>query len=397
MSEVVSIIGQGYVGLPLAMLIADKKYKVHGIDHSIERVNLLNSSVSNIEDVSSDQLESLINVGLYSATSNFELIRESQVVIICVPTPLNSQNLPDLSHLEQAISNFARFMKPETLVIVESTIAPTTTREFVYPLIKKHSGLDEDKFFLAYSPERIDPLNKDWTLSTTPKLVSAINSESMSKAVNFYENFFEQIVRCSSLEIAEMSKVLENSFRLVNISFLNEISILCHRLNIEVSEVINVANTKPYGFMAFYPGLGVGGHCIPVDPVYLSRLGKEVGVPMQMIDLAVQINSTMPDFIVARAKKILTDLQGKRILVIGIAYKKNLADTRESSSITLIYALRNLGALVFWHDDLVKTWNNELSTPISDDFDLVILATSHNYLRLNDFKNIKLLDTSKSI
>lgn len=396
MSKTVSILGQGYVGLPLANLIAQKNFKVFGIDRSKTKVRELNSGVSPIEDVTDAQLKYLLESGNYHATNEYSCIKESQIVIICVPTPLTRQNLPDLSFLEDAINQLSTYLNSGSLVIIESTVAPGTMRNVVNPMIQKKTGLSAGDFYLAYSPERIDPLNKDWTLERTPKLLAGISEIAFHAAYEFYSNIFQSLIECSSVEIAEMAKLLENSFRLVNISFFNEISILSNKMGIEVNEVISAASTKPYGFMPFYPGLGAGGHCIPVDPVYLSNFAKSVNTPTSMIEVASKINQQVPTHFVSRAEGILDFLNGKRILIVGIAYKKNVSDVRESQAITLIEALRSKSAEVFWHDDLVKSWNNEESVEVTSDYDLAIIATNHDYLKLDALSNIPVIDTSKS-
>jgi UDP-N-acetyl-D-glucosamine dehydrogenase len=265
------------------------------------------------------------------------------------------------------------------------------------PLIRSHEQIDKDWFELAFSPERIDPSNKNWNLKNTPKIVAGLTENSKKRAVEFYSKFVDQVIECDSLEIAETSKLLENSFRLINISFVNELSKLCHKLGIDVSQVIKAAATKPYGFMPFYPSIGVGGHCIPVDPLYLSSKAKAVGEPMQLIDLASQINFTIHQYFVNRAEEKLQGLKDKKILVIGVSYKPNLADTRETPVEILIASLKQKSAKVFWHDDLVKEWNGEISVALGCDFDLAILATPHDYLDLTKLGNVPIIDTRGSI
>ena len=250
---------------------------------------------------------------------------------------------------------------------------------------------------VAYSPERIDPTNKKWGISNTPKLVAGLTDNAAKRAGEFYGKFIEAITICSSLEIAETAKLLENSFRLVNISFINEIAIFCQKIGIDISEVISAAATKPYGFMPFYPSVGVGGHCIPVDPIYLSDVAKSAGSGSRFIDLADEINQSMPSYFVERAKQIIDGVKSKKILVIGLSYKPNVADVRESPVISLIEQLRKAGAEVCWHDELVKSWNGQESTPISSDFDLAIIATPHDYLELADLKDVPILNTRSSI
>ena len=282
------------------------------------------------------------------------------------------------------------------MVIVESTIKPGTTRNEVIPILEKESGLKRDQFLVVYSPERVDPANKKWNISNTPKLVSGLTPEAAHKAKEFYSKFVNQVDICDSLEVAETAKLLENSFRLVNISFINELAMFCQKIGIDINEVVKAAATKPYGFMPFYPSVGVGGHCIPVDPLYLASAAKEAGAPTRFIDLADQINLEMPNYFVGRATEILGGLKGKKVLVIGVAYKPNVADVRETPVATLITGLEKSGASVSWHDDFVKTWNNQSSVPISDQYDLAIIATPHDYIQLSKLGNTPVLNTRGS-
>jgi UDP-N-acetyl-D-glucosamine dehydrogenase len=282
-------------------------------------------------------------------------------------------------------------------VIVESTIEPGTCRNVLLPVLIKESGLKENEFELAYSPERIDPINKTWSISNTPKLVAGLTEAAAQRAEGFYGKFINSITRCSSLEIAETAKLLENTFRLVNISFINELAIFCQKISIDISEVITAASTKPYGFMPFYPSIGVGGHCIPVDPIYLANAAKTVGAPTRFIDLASQINQEMPGYFVGRAEEKVGGLNSKKVLVIGISYKPNVADVRESPVEVLMAGLKQKGAQVFWHDDLVKEWNGEKSIGLSSEYDLAILATPHDYLDLTKLGNVPILNTRGSI
>jgi UDP-N-acetyl-D-glucosamine dehydrogenase len=282
-------------------------------------------------------------------------------------------------------------------VILESTVQPGTTRDFLRPLIEDNSNLSANDLNIAYSPERIDPLNKNWHLKNTPKIVSGLNDTSTKKAVEFYSKFVDNIHVCQSPEIAELAKLLENSFRYVNISFINEFSVFCEKIGIDVLEVIAAAATKPYGFMPFYPSIGVGGHCIPVDPLYLANAAKEAGVTTRIIDLADKINQERPEYFVGRAEEKLGGLMNKKIIVIGVAYKPNVADVRESPVEQLISGLKQKGAQVSWHDDLVKVWKGEKSVALNANFDLAIIATLHDYLDLTILENMPILNTRGSI
>jgi UDP-N-acetyl-D-glucosamine dehydrogenase len=385
------------VGLPIAILIAEHGHKVVGIDLNKQRVEALNSGQSPIEDISGSDLVNVLEKNLYYASNDFNNVSECQIIIICVPTPLTSEKLPDLSYLEKAILSITPYLKKDSLIVIESTISPGTTRNYIGPLIENSTKLRGEDYLLSFSPERIDPRNSLWTLKNTPKLVSGINTKSCQAAKDFYSEFIEEIVVCESLEIAETAKLLENSFRLINISFINEIAMFCQKFGIDVNEVIRAAETKPYGFMSFYPSIGIGGHCIPVDPIYLSKTANDVGSPTKMIDLAVNINNEMPLYFLGRAEEIIGNLKSKRILLIGVSYKPNVADVRETPVEKLMLGLREKGSKVFWHDDFVKEWNGEKSVPITSDYDLAIIAAPHDNLDLNNLGSVPVLNTRSSI
>jgi len=393
----VAIIGQGYVGLPLAVAAAQSGIQTVGIEINPKKVELLNLGISDVEDVKSSDLASLIDKKLYRVTSEYSSIKGVDIVVICVPTPLTTSGEPDLSLMVEATRSFSKHLSKGVLIILESTVAPGTTREILTPLIEKESGLSQSSFDVAYSPERIDPSNHNWSIKNTPKVVSGINLASLTRASEFYSKFVDSIIECESLEVAETAKLLENTFRLINISLINEISVFCNKLGVSVTSVVSAASSKPYGFMPFYPSLGVGGHCIPVDPIYLENKASTIGTPIRMIKLASEINRSIPEYFVRRAEMLLKSLKDRKILVIGIAYKPNVSDTRESPAKALIVGLRDRGAKVFWNDDLVKSWNGELSTPINSDFDLAIMVTPHDDLDLSPLSGVKLLNTRDSI
>ena len=393
----VSVIGQGYVGLPLSMHLTKIGIKVNGIDTNQNTVDFLNRGKSYIEDVPSSDVLLAKNSGLYEATASFEKISESNVVIICVPTPLNGDQLPDLSYLNLALTEVSKYVKPGSLIILESTVAPGTTRNLVVKAIESGTLSSIDSFFLVFSPERIDPRNKKWNISNTPKLVAGLTDKCCELGYQFYSKFIDDVVKCSSLEVAETAKLLENSFRLVNISFINELSVFCEELGVDVNDVVRAAATKPYGYMPFYPSIGVGGHCIPVDPIYLSSRAKELGVPSKFLDLATQINNQMPRYFVNKAREKLGELNNKNILVIGVAYKPNVADVRETAAFELIKGLRNGGANVDWHDELVREWNSEKSVEISSNYDLAIIAAQHDYIELSKLGEVPLIRAGEKI
>jgi len=393
----VAVVGLGYVGLPLAVAAAQSDYIVNGIDISEKKVSELSSGISIIEDIANTDISKLINGKRLKVSSDFSMIRDSEVILICVPTPLTQNHKPDLSIVTNAARSVAKYLSKGSLVILESTVEPGTTRNILVPLLEEGSGLERSEFQVAFSPERIDPANKQWGVRNTPKLVAGLTIEACERAIGFYSKFIDEVTKCDSLEVAETAKLLENSFRLVNISFVNELSIFCQKLGIDVNDVIKAAATKPYGFMPFYPSIGVGGHCIPVDPLYLANKAREIGAPTRFIDLADQINQEMPGYFVGRAEEKLGGLKSKKVLVIGVSYKPNVADVRETPVEALISGLKNKGAQVLWHDDLVKEWNGEKSAALSSNFDLAIIATPHDYLDLSKLGNVPILNTRGSI
>lgn len=390
------VFGQGYVGLPLALAACNSGFNVVGVDVNEEKVSKIKKRHSPIEDISTYDLNQALDSGNYAITREVKYDNTVNIICVCVPTPLGNNHQPDLKVLESAVKDLGQSLKPGMLVIIESTIQPGTTRNVVIPILEKESGLSRDQFLVAYSPERVDPANKKWNINNTPKLVAGLTEEAAQKAKEFYSKFINQVDICDSLEVAETAKLLENSFRLVNISFINELAIFCQKIGIDINDVVKAAASKPYGFMPFYPSVGVGGHCIPVDPIYLASAAKEAGAPTRFIDLADQINLEMPRYFVGRADEILGGLKGKKVLVIGVAYKPNVSDVRETPVAALITGLEKSGASVAWHDDLVKTWNNQSSSPVTDQYDLAIITTPHDYIQLSNLGNTPILNTRGS-
>jgi len=393
----VAVVGQGYVGLPLSMKIASAGFIVYGIDTNKELITNLKSGVSNIADVDSKEVLEAISKGAYIPSSSYDVLSKVDAIIICVPTPLDEHKIPDLTILDKAIESTCEYLNSNILLIIESTVAPGTVRTHILPKILSLTEFAEDQIRLCFSPERVDPSNLSWNISNTPKLVSALTNRDLEKALDFYSKFVKTLIRCESVEIAETAKLLENSFRLINISFINELSMFCEKLGIDINAVISAASTKPYGFMPFYPSIGVGGHCIPVDPVYLAEKARSINAPMQTIDLSLKINDQMPEYYLRRIESNLGDVKNKRLIIIGVAYKPNVADTRETPVEDLINKLRLKGAKVFWHDNLVNYWKGEASTPLSNMFDLAIIATPHDYLNLSELGNVPILNTRSSI
>jgi UDP-N-acetyl-D-glucosamine dehydrogenase len=387
----VAIIGQGYVGLPLAIAAAKCGHFVIGVDKNETLVEKLKNTVSPIPDVSEPQIVEVQKY--YFPTSSIEVIADCEIIILCVPTPLDANGMPDLSLLIVALEQIQDLFQEGSLIVIESTISPGTTKGIVREILKK-SG---KKFSLAYSPERVDPSNKSWSIQNTPKLVSGIDPISLRRSVDFYKTFIENVIEVTSVEVAETAKLLENTFRLVNIALVSEVAQFCRNLGIDVNQVVAAAASKPYGFMPFYPSVGVGGHCIPVDPVYLISKADEIGTNLKLPSLAIAINNNLPTYFADLAKQKLGGLSKKHILVIGIAYKPNVTDIRESKAIELINLLRKFGAVVDWHDNLVKNWGNEKSTPISNRYDLIIVANLHSYISLDEINSNMILDTRGSL
>lgn len=389
----IAVIGLGYVGLTTAIHAAEAGFSVHGIDTNIEKLEKLRSGESYIEDISSNRILNLLRKKNFSVYSDVLELTNIEVILICVPTPLSKDHLPDLTFFSNSIVSVAPLMGPTVLLIIESTIEPGMSRGLVVDLLEQNSNLKREQMLIAFSPERIDPGNEVWTLKNTPKLVSGINKEATRMATEFFSTFLDKIIEVDSLEITETAKLLENTFRLINISFINEIAIFCDLLKIDINKVIDAATTKPYGFMPFYPSVGVGGHCIPVDPIYLANKANKIGAPAEFINLAVKVNKMRPKYIAALAEAKIGNLSGKRVLVIGVAFKPNISDTRESTVEHLISELRDKSAIVFWHDDLVKDWNGEKSVSLTPEYDVAILATIHKEIDLSAIGAVPQIDS----
>ncbi len=374
----VFIIGQGYVGLTVAKFAA-KKYPVIGFDNNKDLVDQLNAGISHIEGIESKDLSALHAEGAYRATSHGVEIADCEIVVIAVPTPLKEDRTPDLRHIESACKTIALHAQNPMLIINESTSYPGTVRNLIKPLIE---SLSENKLehLYAISPERVDPGRVDWDQSNTPRLYAGLTKEASEKTRNFYSTFCDNLVEVSSPEVAEAAKLFENSFRQVNIALVNELAQISYALGISVRETLDAADTKPYGFMKFSPSAGVGGHCIPVDPSYLAHVAKGLGVPATFIERANLVNLEMPKYIVQR---VLDDnggtLSGKKVQVIGVSYKANIADTRETPAEILIAALEEVGAKVSWHDPLVKKWNGSVSSPLGG-AEIAIVVTKHDVI-----------------
>jgi UDP-N-acetyl-D-glucosamine dehydrogenase len=355
----VGIIGLGYVGLPLAVVFAEAGYQVRGIDIDPAKVDALNRGVSPVEDIPSERVAPLIENSTLSATTRYDALAECDTVSICVPTPLRKTRDPDISYIASATEQIARYLHPGMLIILESTTYPGTTTEVILPRLRESDGSLQvgEHFFLCFSPERVDPGRRDWTTVNTPKVLGGITRICLHAGKTFYEKAIERVVPVSSTEAAEMVKLLENTFRAVNIGLVNEVLLMCDTLGLDAWEVIDAAATKPFGFMKFTPGPGLGGHCIPIDPHYLSWKLKVLNYNAQFIELASEINTSMPRYWVQKVQDALNEaskpVKGTRILILGVAYKKNVSDIRESPALDIIHLLQAKGANVAYHDPYV--------------------------------------------
>lgn len=386
----VGIVGLGYVGLPLAMEFTNSGFQVVGIDVSQEKVNLLNSGVNYVLDVRDEDLKTALEKGLFKATTDYSVIKGLDAVSICVPTPLRKTKDPDVSYIVSAVDEISKFVHRDFVVILESTTYPGTTRELVLPRLEK-GGLKAGKdFFLAFSPERVDPGNPIYKTRNTPKVVGGITPECTRIAGILYEQIIDTVVPVSSTEAAEMVKLLENTFRSINIGLANEMAIMCDRLGVDVWEIIEAAGTKPFGFMKFYPGPGLGGHCIPIDPFYLSWKMKLLNYNAKFIELAGEVNSAMPEYVVDIVAEGLNRnrkaINGSKILIVGVAYKKDIDDTRESPALDVIKLLEDKGAKIQYHDPYVRELalgeRKLKSVPLTAaevaSYDAVVIITNHS-------------------
>ncbi len=372
----IAIIGQGYVGLTITAFAAEH-FEVFGFDSNQELVNHLNSGVSHIEGVESSLIAKLIKAGRYHATNQGGDLRDCEIVVIAVPTPLTLDRKPDLRFIESACRTIGQSFSKSILIINESTSFPGTLRNFIKPAIEKHSS-EKVEHLYAISPERVDPGRSDFNQKNTPRLFSGLTPEASVKTKEFYSKFCDNLVEVSSPEVAEAAKLFENTFRQVNIALVNEFAQITHALGISVYETLDAANTKPYGFMKFNPSAGVGGHCIPVDPTYLAAVAEEHGAPATFIRRSNEVNLEMSEYIVRRvAEDNGGNLEGKSVLVVGVAYKPNVADVRETAAELVIEHLRKKGAAVAWHDDVVGNWKGETSAPLQG-ADIAVVVTKHD-------------------
>ncbi len=399
-NQTLAIIGQGYVGLPLAMAAVDAGWTVIGIDNFESKVAKINLGSSPVEDISDARLQAAILKGAYKATMDYSTVLQASVITICVPTPLDDNREPDLALLRNAVTGIAPFIVNETLVVSESTSYPGTLRDVIIPIVDLFKQRDSTTIYFASAPERVDPGNPVWSLKNTPRLVGAIDEASQAKALAFYGSICDAVVSVSSPEVAEAAKLLENTFRLVNIALVNEFTQLCSANGINVHEVIDAASSKPYGFMPFRPGVGVGGHCIPVDPLYLTWWARQHGRVAEFVESADSINHAMPIYVAQRALSLIdANVKNPKVLILGVAYKPGVGDVRETPVSELRDYLEAQGAEVAWYDPLVPQWGSSKPVDLGWECNVAILATRQPGMNVSQLiaKGVQILDCTNSI
>lgn len=389
----VGVVGLGYVGLPLAVEKAKAGFKTIGFDVQEEKVNMVNEGHNYIGDVVNEDLKELVDKGMMKATSDFSFVKDVDFIAICVPTPLDKHQEPDISYVKLSTEAISKHLSRDTMVVLESTTYPGTTEELLLPILEEGSGLKcGEDFYLGFSPERVDPGNLIYKTKNTPKVVGAVGKDATEVISAMYREVLEgEIYEVSSPAIAEMEKILENTYRNINIGLVNELAILCNKMDISLWEVIDAAKTKPYGFQAFYPGPGLGGHCIPLDPYYLTWKAREFGFHTSMIESSMIINDKMPEYTVDRAASVLNKykkaLNGSKILVLGVAYKNNIDDYRESPALNVIDILKERGAETDFYDPWIPKYKrngkwhegiDEINADIIKGYDLILVATAHD-------------------
>jgi len=411
---VVGVIGLGYVGLPLAVEKANAGFRTIGFDIQKNKVDMVNKGENYIGDVVTTELAELVDKGLFSATTDFEQVAGLDFIAICVPTPLDEHQQPDISHVKDSSVEIARYLKKGAIVVLESTTYPGATEELVKPILEEGSGLVcGTDFYLGFSPERVDPGNLIYNTKNTPKVVGAIGEDALEVIAHMYRTVLDgDVFEASSPVVAEMEKLLENTYRNVNIALVNELALLCDKMGINVWEVIDAANTKPYGFQAFYPGPGVGGHCIPLDPYYLSWKAREYDFHTTMIDAAANINDRMPEYCADRISRILNRekkaLNGSKVLLLGVAYKQEIDDYRESPALDVLYELEKRGASVDYYDPYVAeyTYRGQSKTRVEDirsealkQYDIIAITTAHKKISYEPIASagIPILDTKNAM
>lgn len=398
-NSTLAIIGQGYVGLPLAIAAVESGWNVVGVDLSITRVLTLNKGESPIEDISSQRLQNAIAGGFYLATTNFKDIAKAEVIVICVPTPLDSDRKPDLQPLLSAVRSIEPYVKTGALVVSESTSYPGTLRNEIVPIFRQSKTSSGREIFFAVAPERVNPGDRVWNQKNTPRLVGGLDTKSVRKALDFYNSICDSVVSVSSPEIAEAAKLLENTFRLVNIALIHEFTQICDNESIDVHQVIDAASTKPYGFMPFRPGVGIGGHCIPVDPLYLTWWANQNGKQANLVKVADEVSQAMPTYVASRVMMLAPHQnQAIKVMIIGVAYKAGVSDVRETPAKALLEQLLSRKCIVKWHDPLVKNWEGSDSVEISWDCDVAVVVTNQPGIDIQyiSSKGIPILDCTNS-
>lgn len=398
--KTLAIIGQGYVGLPLAMAAVGAGWMVIGVDNFEAKVTQINSGVSPVEDVSNEKLQTAIISGTYRATCDFSEVSQASVIVLCVPTPLNERREPDLTLLCSAATAAAPFVSNGTLVVSESTSYPGTLRDKIIPIINNQNLAGTKVIYFASAPERVNPGDTLWNQKNTPRLIGAIDYVSQIKALEFYSSICDAAIPVSTPEVAEAAKLLENTFRLVNIALINEFTQICSGSGINVNEVIKAASSKPYGFMPFRPGVGVGGHCIPVDPLYLTWWANQNGDTAKFIEAADSINHKMPEYVARRALAMVdSSVITPKVLILGVAYKAGVGDVRETPASELRDTLRKLGVTVAWHDPLVSTWDDSEPVDLEWECDVAILTINQIGINITPLvkRGVNILDCTGSI
>lgn len=412
-SAIVAVIGLGYVGLPLAVEKAKAGYETIGFDVQESKVKMVNEGKNYIGDVVDEELEDLVKEGILSATSDFSIVKDADFIAICVPTPLDQYQQPDISYVKNSAIDISKYLKRGSIVVLESTTYPGTTEELLLPILEEGSGLKcGEDFFLAYSPERVDPGNKLYKTKNTQKVVGGVGKDSTEIAAAMYNSVLENCVhQVSSPKVAEMEKILENTYRNINIALANEMAIICEKMGISVWEVIDAAKTKPYGFQAFYPGPGVGGHCIPLDPYYLAWKTREYDYHTKLIETSGIINDSMPGYVIERAAKILNrfkkPLNGSKILILGVAYKQDIEDIRHSPALKVIEGFERESSMVEYYDPYVASYDyrgktrtgiEELNKAELQGADLVVVTTAHTNVDYNFVQaNSKFIFDTKNV
>ena len=410
--SVIGVIGLGYVGLPLILCFAEKGFKSIGFDIDAKKAGALMRGESYIKHIPAERIQKAVQGGLLSAVTDFAHASECDAILIAVPTPLNKNREPDVQYIVSSCEALVPYLRKGQLIVLESSTYPGTTDEVMIPILERN-GLKVDKdFFAAFSPEREDPANKDFRTETIPKVVGATSPEGLAVAEKLYQQIVVRTVPVSSTRAAEATKLLENTFRAVNIALVNELKMTFMKMGIDIWEVIEAAKTKPFGFMPFYPGPGLGGHCIPIDPFYLTWKAREYEAETRFIELAGEINTSMPDFVVRRAMEVLNEhskpVKGARILLLGLAYKANVDDDRESPTYRLIDKLEGMGAVVSYNDPYIPAirvtreyakYAGRRSVPITDEYVLLIISTAHDEYKSFDFGSlhVPLLDTRNAV